>query len=247
MLTIASWNIWFDDFLREARTNLVIRQLKQADVDIIALQEVVPETAKQLRKKFASWHFAGFPLTQSYDTLIISKHKIIDTQRIPLPHTNMGRNLLIATIYHEPSGEVYPVATFHLESEFGQMRIMKQMQLIFCFQQLVEMQDANLILLGDTNITRKDEETETIDFLKDAYEGAYQPAAYNYTYDGRRNNNVKNKRYRSRLDRIYYSKKNLKLEAFSFLGDTPCTTSVQEDQVYPSDHFGLLTKFSLSR
>ena len=244
MIPIASWNIWFDLKHRQARTNLIIRILKKEEIEIIALQEVVPETAQLFKEKFPKWHFAGYPITQSYDTLIISKHPIIDSTRIPLPHTNMGRNLLIANIYHQPTDCVIPVATFHLESEFKQMKIVKEMQLIFIYQHFFSHQDGRFIIMGDTNIAQKEKTPEYPPFMKDAFYGAYKPEAYRFTYDGVRNEHITNRRFRSRLDRIYYSKKSLRLESFSFLGDSAQMTSEHDEPIYPSDHFGLLAKFS---
>jgi len=244
MLATASWNIWFDESLREHRTRGIVNQLKQTNYDLFCLQEVIPQTAEIIKNKFPKWDVAGYPLQSAYDTLILSKHKIIDWQRLELPHTNMGRNLLLAKIFHAPSGKTITVATFHLESEFGKMKIKKEMQLIYIYNIIADLQDEPILLLGDTNFTKKEKDPELPDFIEDAYLGASKPGGYNYTYDGKRNSNVRNAYLRSRLDRVYYSKKNLRLSEFSFLGDRPIMTGDHEDPIFLSDHFGIRTCFT---
>ena len=220
MVSLLTWNIWFDEQNILQRTLQLIEEIKQLNPDIIALQEVTEPISHILKRKL-NYNFAGFPLEQTYDTLLLSKYEIQDYNRILLPDSKMGRNLLLTNFTTLP----FQVGTFHLESVFDKTSYKKINQLNYC----EEITSENAILMGDTNFTTQYPKTN----LKDVFQTISEPEYYKFTYDGKTNKNIKSKR-QSRLDRIY-TKKDYKIQEFYLTG-----TELQQ-----SDHYGVFTKLKI--
>ena len=217
-LSLLTWNIWFDDKDIIQRTLQLITQIKSLSPDIVALQEVTVPVLLILKKKLP-YNFAGFPLNQAYDTLILSKHPITNWERYELPQTHMGRNLLLVTIKKEKTVQI---GTFHLESVFDKTAPIKEQQLKY----IEEITSPNTILMGDTNLTKQNPKTT----MKDIFQLIDEPQAYKFTYDGKTNPYIKSSK-QSRLDRIYV-KHDVKVLQFFLTGT----------QIPASDHYGVFTK-----
>ena len=155
LLTVMTWNMWFDRNNRRQRTETLINEIRTYDPDIIALQEVVPESLEIIVAKMPPSYYIiginpnGFPA--GYDTLILSKFPPIQWDRYYLPKTKMGRNLLLTTL-QTPTSQI-TVGTFHLESIFNKLantaEILKESQLKYIYA----ISPMNSILMGDTNLT----------------------------------------------------------------------------------------------
>ena len=158
-LTVMTWNMWFDKKNRAQRTETLLNEVSCYDPDIVALQEVVPESLEIIIAKMKPTYYvigvnqSGFPT--GYDTLILSKFPPIEWDRYYLPKTKMGRNLLLATL-QTPTRQI-TVGTFHLESIFNKCantaEILKESQLKYIYA----ISPINSILMGDTNLTPYDE------------------------------------------------------------------------------------------
>ena len=158
-LTVMTWNMWFDKKNRAQRTETLLNEVSCYDPDIVALQEVVPESLEIIIAKMKPTYYvigvnqSGFPT--GYDTLILSKFPPIEWDRYYLPKTKMGRNLLLATL-QTPTRQI-TVGTFHLESIFNKCantaEILKESQLKYIYA----ISPINSILMGDTNLTPNDE------------------------------------------------------------------------------------------
>jgi len=154
LLTVMTWNIWFDKTNRPQRTEILLNEVRSYDPDIIALQEVVPESMEIIIAKMHPTYYIiglnpnGFPA--GYDTLILSKFPPIQWDRYNLPNTKMGRNLLLTTL-QTPSRQI-TVGTFHLESVFfpkiKTAEELKESQLKYIYA----ISPMNSILMGDTNL-----------------------------------------------------------------------------------------------
>jgi len=154
LLTVMTWNIWFDKTNRSQRTEILLNEVRSYDPDIVALQEVVPESMEIIIAKMHPTYYIigvnpnGFPA--GYDTLILSKFPPIQWDRYNLPNTKMGRNLLLTTL-QTPSRQI-TVGTFHLESVFfpkiKTAEELKESQLKYIYA----ISPMNSILMGDTNL-----------------------------------------------------------------------------------------------
>ena len=166
-LTVMTWNMWFDKKNRAQRTETLLNEVRCYDPDILALQEVVPESLEIIIAKMKPTYYvigvnpSGFPT--GYDTLILSKFPPIEWDRYYLPKTKMGRNLLLATL-QTPSRQI-TVGTFHLESIFNRCNNtaeeLKESQLKYIYA----ISPLNSILMGDTNLTPNDEPNATLDMI----------------------------------------------------------------------------------
>ena len=158
-LTVMTWNIWFDKTNRSQRTETLLNEVRSYDPDIVALQEVVPESMEIIIAKMHPTYYIiginpnGFPA--GYDTLILSKFPPIQWDRYNLPNTKMGRNLLLTTL-QTPSRQI-TVGTFHLESVFlpkiKTAEELKESQLKYIYA----ISPMNSILMGDTNLVINNE------------------------------------------------------------------------------------------
>ena len=155
LLTVMTWNMWFDKTNRQQRTETLLNEVRSYDPDIVALQEVVEESLQIIIAKMTPTYYiigmnAHWQSSSHYDTLILSKFPPIQWDRYNLPKTKMGRNLLITTL--QTSTRQITVGTFHLESVFNKRNNtaeeLKESQLKYIYA----ISPINSILMGDTNL-----------------------------------------------------------------------------------------------
>jgi endonuclease/exonuclease/phosphatase family metal-dependent hydrolase len=170
--------MWFDKTNRTQRTDTLLNEVRFYDPDIVALQEVVPESLEIIFAKMQPTYYiiginsSGFPA--GYDTIILSKFPPIEWNRYYLPKTKMGRNLLLATL--QTQTRQITVGTFHLESVFNRRNNtsedLKESQLKYIYA----ISPMNSILMGDTNLPLSERgippNTEQISspYITDVYE-----------------------------------------------------------------------------
>jgi endonuclease/exonuclease/phosphatase family metal-dependent hydrolase len=161
LLTVMTWNIWFDKKNRAQRTETLLNEIRCYDPDIVALQEVVLESFEIIVAKMLPNYYIIGTISPDigYDTLILSKFPPIEWNRYYLPKTKMGRNLLLTTL-QTPTKQI-TVGTFHLESIFNKRdntaEKLKESQLKYIYA----ISPMNSILMGDTNLI-KDEDPEPL-------------------------------------------------------------------------------------
>jgi endonuclease/exonuclease/phosphatase family metal-dependent hydrolase len=154
LLTVMTWNMWFDKTNRAQRTETLLNEVRSYDPDIVALQEVVQESLNIIiAKMHPTYYIIGMISSEiGYDTIILSKFPPIEWDRYYLPKTKMGRNLLLATL-QTPTRQI-TVGTFHLESVFfprvKEAEDLKESQLKYIYA----ISPLNSILMGDTNLTQ---------------------------------------------------------------------------------------------
>jgi len=145
--------MWFDKTNRAQRTEILLNEVISYNPDIVALQEVVPESLKIIIAKMHPTYYIIGTISPDigYDTIILSKFPPIEWDRYYLPKTKMGRNLLLATL-QTPTQQI-TVGTFHLESVFlpktKAAEDLKESQLKYIYA----ISPLNSILMGDTNLT----------------------------------------------------------------------------------------------
>ena len=261
-LTIATFNIWFDNYMKYERANQVILEIlfNKPRIDIICLQEITPSILEFIKLSLITKYYtlSKDKITQSYDTLILVNKNltIVNTIIKKFRDTKMARCLEI--LHVKKDNYNYLVSTAHLESEFkiNSTNQSKLNQFIEIFEILNNLEKDNnnifdyCFFLGDTNIIPSEDKEfqnntpkEWIDYFIEFG----SPKHLEYTYDYSKNNNVLYKK-KSRLDRIYYKSKPKELKkendlilepySFSFLGQEPSIINL-----YSSDHFGLVATF----
>lgn len=255
LLTVMTWNMWFNKKNRMERTEALLNEIRTYDPDIISLQEVVEESMKIIIAKMNPTYYIIGKISPDigYDTIILSKFPPIEWNRYYLPKTKMGRNLLLTTL-QTPTKQI-TVGTFHLESIFNcgsdTAEELKKSQLNYIYA----ISPMNSILMGDTNLVN-DEKPYPLPCKESAKCPNNPPIIDIYymslpspffetelsqndesilvesaTYCGKTNKNVKDKSIQSRLDRIYIKIKRNSLKVH-FYGLTGKITQ-------PSDHYGV--------
>lgn len=222
-LSLLTWNVWFDEYQKNHRIKVLFKEIQQHSPDIIALQEITQESLLVLNTLIqeTNYQIIGTPLQHRYDTIILSRFPVLNWQRYALPQSQMGRNLLLAEIAFQKTKIHF--GTFHLESIF---RNNEDEQTKIAQLQFIEaITPQNTILMGDTNFKNT---TIPQTSLIDIYEYIERPKAYEYTYSGKTNMHIKNKRMNSRLDRIYL-KSQQTITRFYLTGE----------EKQPSDHYGV--------
>jgi endonuclease/exonuclease/phosphatase family metal-dependent hydrolase len=261
LLTVMTWNIWFDKTNRCQRTEILLNEIKTYDPDIIALQEVVEESMQIILAKMRPTYYIIGKIAPEigYDTLILSKFPPIQWNRYNLPNSKMGRNLLLTTL-QTPTRQI-TVGTFHLESVFYRRKNtaeeLKKSQLKY----ICAISPINSILLGDTNLVQDEgphplpspespDSPNNPPIIDIYYMSLTQPQhlqsndesisldsedlGASATYCGQTNKHVKDKSLQSRLDRIYVKIKRNSLKVH-FYGLTGKITQ-------PSDHYGVFSQ-----
>ena len=244
MISIATYNIWFDHRFREIRTKALVELLSDISPTFICLQEVIVETAKIIIPHFQAMgykcchknvgEFSDQLLSQGtgYGVLIFSKVDMTDIKFIPFSMSRMGRYFINAKI---PFLKCRIVST-HLESLQPHARI-RQLQI----QQVLQEVGFMPFIWGMDSNLLPDENEEMIDKY-DSFILAGCPSKHKITFDGHNNSNVFNPRYSSRLDRVLINRMpfDLKVKDFSLIG----TTQIKSIRAQPSDHFGVLVILS---
>ena len=136
--------------LTPERIQKIIALILQHEPTIIFLQEVPHQMVDKFQIPDYPYRF-GEEFQHQYNTLILSRYPCLRYDRIPLPNTSMGRNLLLAQIVL-PSGKLMNVGTFHMESVFNlpESEVLKMNQLHFIHS--IIPRTIPFIIAGDTNL-----------------------------------------------------------------------------------------------
>jgi endonuclease/exonuclease/phosphatase family metal-dependent hydrolase len=188
-MKLISVNIWFDNYLKYERINLLLDYILKNKPDIIFLQEVKIDILSFLYKKIEFiYKYIHFSVEENnYGLVILSKNEIKNREYYKFNNSKMGRGILFCEINN------IIFATTHLESVFKNEKTK-----IDQFNNSIKLLSKynNVIFGGDMNLKK---ELDSFNFI-DMYDNSKNNK---FTYDGLNNLFIKNK-YRNRLDRIYY-------------------------------------------
>lgn len=253
-LSVMSYNIWFDSKLKCERLLSLLQVFKAKNPDIICMQEVTPDVFQILIKKLSEDEYNYkyyYPKNiTTYSTVIFSKHVITKCLNYKFRSSRMDRTLVICKIVYSiqtndtvQKKEIIIMST-HFESEFNKNIVNK-----IKIDQYNETQKIlnqmyndykNVIFCADCNILSHEEEhfINTHEWT-DVWE---KKGSENnkYTYDCDNNIYLKNTNYKSRLDRILFRAKDIILTDFEMI------TTISDQYVEPSDHFGIMGKFEIT-
>lgn len=234
MLTVVTYNVWFDSKTIGNRLTQILSELITQDPTVICLQEVtgfiysvlVPELKKLGYSSCYNdlEHFKKTTERVGYGVLILSKIPFASVNIVPFMNTGMGRYYVIVKL--DTLG-IYIVTT-HLES-LGPNKETRKSQI----KQIIEFMNMvpNSILCMDSNFTDAGDDRFPVADGKiiDAFVKDGSSSSKKYTYDYVNNKHILG-RYRSRLDRIYYCGQAIHQLDFDMFG-----TGAEP----ASDHYGL--------
>lgn len=225
-MKVLSLNLWFSDYLRKERTLIFINYVLEHQPDIICIQEAIAPVLAYIYQtiKDVYPHIHTSVEEHGYGLAIISKLPIENRKNLQFRETKMNRGILYGKV------DNFIVATTHLESEFGKENKFKIQQ----FNKMTDLLSRyeKVIIVGDTNLTKKDENSIDIKDFKDVYLTYDNSKEKLYTYDGKENPILKNK-IRSRVDRMLIK------------GEKSCKSFNIEKEVIMSDHFALMSEIDL--
>ncbi len=239
-LKFVTYNVLADSDQAEQRVPALMKILRESRADVIALQEVAPWFVQMLRKEewVRDFHVEDGGSTSLFarEFLILSRFPIEAPRYYDLAGST-GRGVLIARI--KAPGFPFEIATVHLESplEAGEVR---SRQLDRVFELLKNHEDA--VFLGDFNFgdAEKPDTAHLSPTFQDVWKTLF-PDDPGYTWNIEKSGIARRSSFPAeksrRLDRILVRFKKWKAESAAILGDKPVVEG--QDDVFPSDHFGL--------
>lgn len=248
-LTCATFNIWFGDHFAAQRYAAIARLLELHQPDFIALQEVTPGALDifleqpWIRQAYYASDIDGSTLG-AYGVLLLSRLPPNTIKLMSLPSL-MNRHLLVMET--RVNDALLRVGTVHLESLKSSANV-RGHQLKAIFNSLSGASDA--VLMGDFNFCASwPAENNRIDPAYHDVWSLLRGAEPGYTEDtaiNRMRYLIKGKHKQVRFDRVLLKSADpisgWQASSIELLGTEPI--SPDEPDVFPSDHFGLLCRFT---
>ena len=247
-LTVATFNVWFDDYFFETRLRAILQILKESEADVIGLQEVTVEALDVLSKDpwLRDSHFLSDvdgATFRDYGVVLLSKLPIERIEVCTLPGP-MERRMVLASFV--VNGEPLEIAVVHLESLKTSSRVRVQ-QLHALFDRLQEARHA--VMMGDFNFDPSWPENSYLDPEFVDVWSHLRPGEPGFTEDtdvNRMRALRTGKTKKVRFDRVLLktSRSSWIAQEIQRLGMTP--VSPDQPLVFPSDHFGLICEMAWS-
>ena len=236
-VTVATFNIWFDDYHAERRHRAIADLLRERRPDVIVLQEVTAAAFELfagqswIRDEYLSVSAVGGD-TGNYGMLILSRLPAARAAYTRLP-TRQSRGFLDADL--GLSGVRLVVCCLHLDSGKSSARL-RAWQLRRIFRAMKKADDA--VLLGDFNM--RDGENGRITAPYCDIWPALRPHDPGFTEDTSINHmrfDARNKKRHVRFDRVLLKGNRWRAADIELFGTQPISPELP--RVFPSDHFGV--------
>ncbi|MFJ6635492.1 RNA repair domain-containing protein [Streptomyces sp. NPDC091376] len=247
-LRVLTWNTLWDrydsDLIDTARRRpLLLAALRDADADVIALQEVEPELLTMLLD--APWVREAYTLGTDPAGADVGDRGLLLLSRLPVSEAGMhvlGPHKAVTAVVVETVWGQVTVAATHLSSDHsanGAAR--RDAELVALAEGLASVQ-GNVLLLGDFN--DGGDVPETTLGMSDAWTEVHGLGDRTPTFDPGRNplaavSSLSGRA--SRLDRVLLRAAGLRVDAATLLGDSPAP-----DGLYVSDHYGVAADLSVA-
>jgi len=248
-LKVLSYNIWFDKTLYLERLLALLQVIEKEDPDVICLQEVRPNIFEILKNELVNYKFFfPYKLDKTYGCIIFSRIKMSKCLEYKFNNSKMGRSLVIIKIDLPHNIEIV-IINSHFESLFNKIQIndgkIEQYKISKNIMDYLFGKYKNVILCADTNVMSHEEYTFLELFENDGWIDclvANNNQENNYTYDSENNiylnKKLDKKSYKSRIDRCIFKGQNVFVTDFK-------TIDGKNYFVEPSDHYGILSTFSI--
>ena len=263
---VLTYNVWFDSFHFDERMQHIIHETLALNPDICCFQEVLPQFASalhsnaELNEKYVMSSFTD----SGYGTITLARKSLLPSfETVEFP-SHMGRSLLKTTVM--VNSVRVGVGNVHLESLANEDR--RREQLVISEQSLRDYDIS--VLVGDFNFcsernfffeANKPLENEVLKEVLPNYVDGWpyvhksnieSKRLMGYTFDSEVNKMFR-KTEQMRYDRVLTrcNKDICKLSDMALVGVLPLkleeieSPSTSMDQVWPSDHFGLLATFHI--
>lgn len=243
-LRVLSFNIWHDMQDWAARRPLLIQAVRDADVDVIGLQEVLEDAAKGLpnqadtlaqalnaaglgeyRVVFSSTDAKGAP--RRYGNALLSRLPIVSHDMKRLAPLDDSRTALRAVIQLGQRQVTVVNTHFHHTPEGGAIRATQAADLLSWIPQ----DGAPLIVMGDFNAPLSD--SGLASFGPPRFVSALPAGAAETTLNPAKGHD------RRVIDHIFVEPEAFVVRSARLIGDRPTNGE------YPSDHFGVVADLSL--
>ncbi|XP_052002297.1 tyrosyl-DNA phosphodiesterase 2 [Xyrauchen texanus] len=246
-LTVISWNIdGLDTENVYARAKGLLSCLGKHRADVVLLQELIPPCLKVLQNVMKDYEFLQANDEGYFTGILLRKDRVqfIQSNIVKYPTTEMGRNLLIASVNF--LGHPLCFMTSHLEScKSASQERLNQLRRVWKWIKEAP-QDQTVIFGGDTNL--RDWEVKKLgelpDGISDVWEMLGKPEECRYTWDTSLNDNYEiSNSIRLRFDRVFLRKATegaqLQPESMALIG-----LEKLKCDYFISDHWGILCTFS---
>lgn len=243
-LTLATFNVWFDERHARARYESIADVLAREAPDVMVFQEVTKTALDVLLRQ--DWIRDGYQRAAvtgwragNYGHLMLSRLPVRRADYIPLP-TRAKRGVLYAEV--EVSGRPLVVGSVHLDSGKASRELRKR-QLRNLFREVDGSPD--VVLLGDFNM-RDDENDGIAAPFVDVWP-LLRPDAPGYTEDTSINLmrlDSTGKERHVRFDRVLVKGPHWSPARIDLLGTEPISPELP--RVFPSDHFGVVCRMKRS-
>ena len=231
-IRVVTFNIWHDKEWA-ARLPLLVQTLREADADVIALQEVLedadkglPNQAETIAQGLGGYQVHFFSTApegerRRYGNAILTRLPVIEVASKKLSPLSDHRTALRVRV--DASGRPVDVVNTHLawQADQGPMRAEQIADLL----SWLPGQAAPLVLMGDFNAELPDSGLAAID--RSRFESALPAGAAATTL-----NTAKGHKPRV-IDHIFVERRWFAVASARVIGDTPV------DGIYASDHFGV--------
>lgn len=247
-LSLISWNVdGLDTDNLAERARGLCSFLVLYTPDVVFLQELIPPYIQYLKKRAVSYTFIEGGEEGYFTGIMLKKSrvKLLESQIVAYPTTQMMRNLLVAQVTFK--GQRLCLMTSHLESCKGHAaERMKQLKVVM--QRMKEATDDTTVLFGgDTNL--RDTEVAKVGLpsgVCDVWERLGKEEHCRYTWDTKANSNKKAPYVsRCRFDRIYV-RPATKEGVPALLPDHMALVGLEKLDCgrFTSDHWGIYCSFS---
>ncbi|MFD7278752.1 poly(A) polymerase [Streptomyces sp. NPDC059862] len=236
-----TWNTLWDrydaDLIDSARRRpLLLRALRDADVDVIALQEVEAELLALLLRE--PWVRSGWTLGTDPRGRDVDECGLLLLSRLPVreaAHHELGPHKAVTALVVEAGPRPLVVAATHLSSDHSENGVGRRDAELARVAEGLAGLDADLLLLGDFN-DGGDTPQLTLG-LRDAWSEAHGAHDTTPTFDPGTNplaavSSLTGRA--SRLDRVLLRGEGLRVRRAELYGDTPTA-----EGLYISDHYGV--------
>ncbi|MFK0155051.1 poly(A) polymerase [Streptomyces sp. NPDC090493] len=244
---VLTWNTLWDRYDADridtaGRRPLLSRALRDADVDVIALQEVEAELlALLLGEEWvrAGWTLGTDPRGRDVDAcglLLLSRLPVIEAA-----HHELGPHKAVTALVVEAGGRPLVIAATHLSSDHSENGAGRRTAELTRIAEGLAAVDAELLLLGDFNdgggtpqltLGLRDawSEVHGADDTTPTFDPGGNPLAAISSLTGRA----------SRLDRVLLRGEGLRVRSAELRGDVPSA-----EGRYISDHYGVLAELAV--
>ncbi|MDX3690789.1 RNA repair domain-containing protein [Streptomyces europaeiscabiei] len=238
---VLTWNTLWDrydaDLIDSAgRRPLLLRALREAEVDVIALQEVEAELLAMLLRE--PWVRAGWTLGTDPRGRDVDACGLLLLSRLPVREAAfhaLGPHKAVTSVVVETATRPLVVAATHLSSDHSENGAGRRAAELARIAEGLAAVDADLVLLGDFN-DGGDTPQVTLG-MRDAWSETHGPDDGTPTFDPGANplaavSSLTGRA--SRLDRVLVRGRGLGVRSAEVYGDAP-----SPDGLYVSDHYGV--------